>query len=173
MNKQILIIGFMGTGKSTVARALALKLNCLAVDLDELITERELRGPGEIIKEDGEDRFRELETQMLRKVLTEAVARVIALGGGAWTIARNRKLVADHGAFTVWLDAPFELCWRRIEEGQTTRPLAPSRQVAEKLYFDRYALYQLAHARIVVTEKDSAEEIATRVVHTLATNVHN
>jgi shikimate kinase len=167
MNNQILMIGFMGTGKSTVARALALKLDCLAVDLDALITAQEGRSPGEIIEEDGEKKFREIETQMLRKTLTEGLTRIIALGGGAWTIARNRKLAEDHGAFTVWLDAPFELCWKRIEEEKEARPLAPSREVAKKLYRERYAIYELAAARIVVAEKDSAEEIATRAVRQL------
>lgn len=164
MTNQIIIIGFMGTGKTTVARELALRLNCLVVDLDELITNNEGRSPKEIIEQDGENKFREIETQMLREVLIEGAARIVAVGGGAWTTAQNRKLIADHEAFTVWLDAPFELCWRRIEAGHQARPLARSRELAEKLYGERRSSYELADARITVAENDSAEEIATRVV---------
>jgi len=99
-NQQIIIIGFMGAGKTTVARELGRKLNCLAVDLDELITRREGRSLNEIIEPDGEERFRELETQMLREVLREG-PRVIAVGGGAWTISANRQLIAEHEAVSL------------------------------------------------------------------------
>ena len=152
----------MGTGKTTVALELGRKLNCLAVDLDELITRREGRSPNGIIEQDGEVKFRELETQMLREVLAEG-PRVIAVGGGAWTIAANRQLIVEHEAITVWLDVPFELCWKRIEAGAEVRPLARSRALAERLYSDRRPVYELADARVVVSENENAEEIATRV----------
>lgn len=161
-NPQIVIIGFMGTGKTTVARELGRKLNCLAVDLDELITRSEGRSPNEIIQQDGEEKFRELETQALRGVLGEG-PRVIAVGGGAWTIAANRQVIAEHEAVSVWLDAPFELCWKRIEVGAQVRPLARSREPAERLYSERRPVYELADARVVVSENENAEEIATRV----------
>ncbi|MEP6819869.1 MAG: shikimate kinase [bacterium] len=164
-NQPIIIIGFMGTGKTTVAQELARKLNCPAVDLDELITEREGRSPGEIIEQDGEDKFRELETQMLREVLGEQSARLVAVGGGAWTIAANRQLIAEHGAFTAWLDAPFDLCWQRIEAGGEVRPLARSRELAQELYRKRRPVYELAGARIAVSDNESAAEIATKVIH--------
>ena len=88
MTNQIIIIGFMGTGKTTVALELARKLNCRAIDLDDLIAiTREGRSPKEIIEQDGESRFREIETEALREVLQDETARVVAVGGGAWTIA--------------------------------------------------------------------------------------
>ena len=163
INQQIVIIGFMGTGKTTVAHELGRKLNCLAVDLDELITRHEGRSPSEIIDQDGEERFRGLETHLLREVLGEEPARVIAVGGGAWTIAANRRLIAEHGAITVWLDAPFELCWKRIEAGREARPLARSRKMAERLYRERRPVYELAGVRILVSESESAAEIAAKV----------
>jgi shikimate kinase len=162
-DQQIVIMGFMGTGKTTVAVALARKLNCQAIDLDDLIGQRETRGPREIIEQDGEEAFRRIETNVLHNVLVEVLARVIAVGGGAWTIAENRKLITEHGAFTVWLDAPFELCWKRIEAGPEARPLARSRERAQELYVARRPIYALADARIPIHENDSAEEIATKV----------
>lgn len=162
-NQQIVIIGFMGTGKTTVAHELGHKLNCLAVDLDELITRRESRSPSEIIGQDGEREFRRIEAQLLSEVLEEGRACIIAVGGGAWTIAANRQLIAEHGACTVWLDADFELCWKRIESGSEARPLARSREMAERLYGERRPVYELADARVTVSESDSAAEIATKL----------
>jgi shikimate kinase len=166
-NQQIVILGFMGTGKTTVASELASKLNCGAIDLDDLIAQRETRGPKEILDQDGEEVFRRIETKMLHEVLMEASASVIAVGGGAWTVADNRKLITERGAFTVWLDAPFELCWKRIEAGREARPLARSRETAQTLYAARRPIYALADARIPVYENESAEEIATKVARTV------
>lgn len=163
MTSPIVIIGFMGTGKTTVARLLASRLGCFVVDVDELITEKSGRSPREIIEQDGETAFREIETRTLREVFVAGKAGVVALGGGAWTVARNRELIAEHDGFTVWLDAPFDLCWRRIEQGPEPRPLAPSREAAAKLYRGRLHVYALAKVRIAVAEGDSAEDIAMRI----------
>jgi shikimate kinase len=114
IREPVVITGFMGAGKTTAAAALAERLHCRALDLDEFIAGRHGRTAQMIIDEEGEPRFRELETEALREAL-RTDACVIALGGGAWTIERNRALVAEHGGLTVWLDAPFELCWERIE----------------------------------------------------------
>lgn len=161
--QQIVIIGFMGTGKTTVAFELARKLKCCAIDLDELITQHEKRNPQEIIVQDGEDAFRDIETKTLRTVLRERSARVVAVGGGAWTIGENRKMIAEHRAFTVWLDASFELCWKRIDAGREVRPLARSRENTQKLYGERRPIYEAADARVTVNENESVEEIATKV----------
>src|SRR5712664_1130732 len=101
-SKPVLIKGFMGSGKTTVANALAGLLNCPAIDLDQLITAREKRSPREIIEQDGEPAFRQVETRWLSKALQLDSAQVIALGGGAWTLPRNRELIAEHKGFTVW-----------------------------------------------------------------------
>lgn len=166
-NQQIVIMGFMGTGKSTVAFELARKLKCRAIDLDDLIAEHEGRGPKEIIEQDGEEAFRKIETKILNGALQEKSARVLAVGGGAWTIAENRKLIVEHGALTVWLDAPFALCWKRIAAGNEARPLAPSREVAESLFAKRRPIYALADVRIAVSQNESAGEIATKITRTV------
>jgi shikimate kinase len=153
----------MGAGKTTVALELGRKQNQLTVDLDDLITRNEGRTPNEIIVEDGENRFRQIETQLLREVLGQQPPRIIAVGGGAWTIAENRRMIAAYGAFTVWLDAPFELCWKRIAAGGEGRPLARSREAAARLYRERRSMYELADAMISVSEDKSAEDIASKV----------
>jgi shikimate kinase len=169
-SQTIVIVGFMGAGKTTVGSALARLLDCRAADLDSWIAEREQRAPGEIIEQDGEAAFRRKETEALSDVLQQArsSAIVIAVGGGAWTLAENRQLIAQHEAFTVWLDAPFELCWQRIESSEDARPLAPSREIAEALYDARRPIYALADARVRVSGDDDAEEAARKMADAIS-----
>jgi shikimate kinase len=163
MKRRIVIVGFMGCGKTTVAKALAQRLGYAMVDLDSFITEREGHTPAEIIVQDSEPQFREIETRALRVVLEENAARVIALGGGAWMIEANRALVARHDCLSVWLDAPFELCWERIQSSGTSRPMAPDRQSAQALYDSRRPAYGLAEIRIDSREITGPDEIAIEV----------
>ena len=158
--RRIVIVGFMGCGKTTVAEALAHRLGCQAVDLDSLITEHTGRSPAEIIREDGEPAFREIETAALRDVLQAKKARVIALGGGAWATEANRSMVAGHDCLSVWLDAPFELCWERIRSSDTTRPMAPDLESAERLYGSRRPAYELAMLRVDATGESLTEIVA-------------
>lgn len=158
----------MGAGKTTVAAALARKFACAMIDLDRFIEEREGRTAQQIIDEDGEQRFREIESRALDDALNTSGARILALGGGAWTIARNRALVAEHHGLTIWLDAPFELCWQRIESGRAARPLARERSKARTLYDERRAHYGLAMMRVQVDDGTSARAIAEVIVAALA-----
>lgn len=164
MNRRIVILGFMGCGKTTVARQLARELSCGFTDLDSLIAEQTHRSPAEIIKLDGEESFREIETRALNDVLQNDAVRVIALGGGTWTGAANRTVIALHDCLTVWLDAPFELCWKRIKGGKTIRPLAPDRETALARYNARRADYALAEQHIAVRDSDSTEIITGQIV---------
>src|ERR1051325_7807448 len=163
MNRRIVILGFMGCGKTTVAKELARQLDCEFVDLDSFITERHTRSPAEIIQEEGEESFREIETLALRDVLQDKQAHVIALWGGTWTIPANRTLVALHDCVTVWLDAPFEVCWKRIS-GQTNRTLAPDRDTARARYESRRGGYALAERPIAVDEFDAVETLAEQIL---------
>ncbi len=159
MERRIVIVGFMGCGKTTVAEELARRLGCGMIDLDSFIAEREGRSPAEIIKQDGEPAFRAIETRALQAVLENDAACVIALGGGAWTIQANRTLAEEYDCLSVWLDAPFELCWQRITASGTIRPLAPNRESAQTLYESRRASYELAELH-VDSRHDPVAEIA-------------
>jgi shikimate kinase len=167
--RRIVITGFMCAGKTTVARALAARLNCATLDTDAFIVERERRRIEAIIDEDGEARFRQIEHEALRDCLENRDARIIALGGGAWTLAENRALIAAHDCLTIWLDAPFALCWQRItnagaKEDQATRPLAREQDPALALYTARRELYSLAAWRVQISEGHSAEDTATEIM---------
>lgn len=167
-SRRVVITGFMGAGKTTVARALAARLGCAAIDADEFITARVGRTPQQIIDGEGEPRFREIESRALAEILADESAGVVALGGGAWTIEANRELIARDGCFTVWLDAPFELCWRRIARGgRNARPLARDREAALSLYEARRGLYALASRRVEADESKSVVRIAAEIENLL------
>jgi shikimate kinase len=165
--RRIVITGFMAAGKTTVARALARLLGDAVIDLDASITKRTGRTPYELISEAGEAAFRELETRALREALQQGTARVIALGGGAWLSEHNRTLVAQHDCVTVWLDAPFDLCWQRISASADERPLAPDEAAARARYEERRAYYQLAAHHINVSAAATADDIAADILESL------
>ena len=161
--RRIVILGFMACGKTTVGEEVARQLNCGFVDLDSFISDREGRSPAEIITQDGQASFRELETLALRDVLQNREAQVIALGGGTWMKAANRTMVALFDCVTIWLDTPFEICWERISSSSTVRPLAPDVETARKRYDERRAFYALAERRVAVETEDSVERVVEKV----------
>ena len=167
-NYPIVITGFMGCGKTKVARELARELNAVMVDLDDQITKRVGRSPAQLIDEDGEPAFRAIESDTLRHVLEIGEARVIALGGGAWIQETNRQLLDEHGCLSIWLDAPFEMCWTRIAASQEDRPLGRTREQALALYEQRRPVYELANVHIPIRE-ESVGDVVARIcsVHSL------
>ncbi|MGH9968026.1 MAG: shikimate kinase [Pyrinomonadaceae bacterium] len=163
----IIIIGFMGSGKSTVARVLGRMLSAKVVDLDDEIVKEDGRSPGHIFAEDGESSFREIETRVLRDILQSQQAQVLALGGGAWTVERNRELITEHLGISIWLDAPFDLCWQRILRAAEVRPLARTELEARNLYTERRATYESADLHVQATMSKSAEKIALEIAQAL------
>ena len=166
----IVIIGFMACGKTEVARVVAKELNLKMVDLDHEITSSEKRSPAELIREEGEGSFRDIESATLQRVLERGDASVIALGGGAWIQSANRQLLTANDAMIIWLDTPFETCWTRIESSSEDRPLGTTREQARNLYKRRHPIYQLASVRIDVKESDDPLEIAAKVLDFVGQN---
>lgn len=157
----------MGAGKSTVGAVLAKELALPSVDLDDVIVEREGRTAKEIIEYNGVAPFRLSETAALRTAISKYSPVVLALGGGAWTIAENRALMAEHG-ISIWLDVPFAICWERIEPTRHLRPFIRSREETEQLYNSRREIYGLADICIAITPNESPEYIASEIIESLA-----
>jgi shikimate kinase len=144
----IVITGFMGCGKTRVARELARRLDVNMIDLDDEIARRAGRSPAQLIVAEGEAAFRVVESETLRDVLHTGAAKVIALGGGAWIQEANRQLAQQYSCISVWLDAPFEMCWARIKNSEEDRPLGRTREQALALYKERAPVYELADVRV-------------------------
>src|SRR5687767_5566397 len=171
-DKLIVIVGFMGCGKTVVARELSRLLDRPCLDLDARIEDVEGRSPARIISEDGEEAFRQKETGALRELLRGDEPAVVALGGGAWTIAENRELIRSAESVVFWLDTPFEICWERIEQEHRSRPMAPSRTAGEHLYTERRPAYRMSDVQISVSH-ESPTKIAENIAALLQQQSHN
>ncbi len=160
---RIALTGFMGVGKSSVARHLANMLKSKKIDLDAFIEKNEQRKIAEIIDADGEAKYRDIESKNLKDVLTLSEIRVLSLGGGTWTIPKNRKLLKEHGFTSVWLDASFDHCWRNIAFSRKDRPLARNKQNARKLFEERQKVYCLADWHFVIRPDFTSYDVARKM----------
>ena len=100
-DRRIALTGFMGVGKTSVARHLASLMGCERLDLDAFIEVNEQRRIAEIIDSDGIDAYRRIETRCLKQALAKVNAKILSLGGGAWTVAENRELIRGQGVTSV------------------------------------------------------------------------
>jgi shikimate kinase len=157
----VAIVGYMGSGKSTLGRSLARKLGWEFVDLDRTIVERAGRTIPEIFERCGEEYFRDLEQRALQGALDTATERVIACGGGIVGRRENRERLAE--VPTVFLREDLGILYARTRN--TLRPLrAASREDFEKRYAERLPFYEeVADLEVTVRGRppqEVAEEVA-------------
>lgn len=154
----IFLCGFMGCGKSTVGKILAQQLGYSFADLDEFIVNSEGRTIPEIFSQNGEEYFRDLETNAI-KAFADKDGYVIALGGGA-VLRKENALAAKSQGEVVYIKADFETCFERIS-GDKNRPLAASsdKNSLYERYLSREELYSQA-ATITVFADGTPQEIA-------------
>lgn len=159
----VVITGFMGCGKTEVAASLAEKLQLPLIDLDDEIHCVEGRSAAQLIVQDGERIFREIETSTLRKILEREKEGVIALGGGAWIEEVNREIIKNAKVITVWLDVPFDVCWKRISASEEDRPLGRTLVQARDRYEKRRPIYGLATISMSPGTDESVDSISSRI----------
>ena len=157
---RVYLVGFMGSGKSTVGSRVAQRLGLPFVDLDDLIEKQDGRKIQDIFRESGEIRFREIESEILGRV-SRTSPRVVALGGGTYADPANRAIVDGTGV-AVYLETTFETILERVPSDDM-RPLFSSRERIRELYDERLASYRMAPVR-VTTDGFEPNEIAGRVV---------
>src|SRR5277367_5267644 len=155
------LVGFMGSGKSAVGRLLADELGWFFADIDEDIEKTEGVSIAEIFDNRGEEEFRRLEQEALRKRVQEVECgkpMVMALGGGAFADPENRKMLEERGV-TIWLDCPFPRICARVD-GETHRPLARDPEKFQRLFDGRRDMYSKAEHRIEADTDDTAAIVA-------------
>jgi shikimate kinase len=153
----IYLVGFMGSGKTTIGRLLADRLGWHFSDIDEEIEAAENVAISEIFDTRGETEFRRIEQEAIAahvRAIERGRPTVIALGGGAFAQETNRSLVSDNG-ITIWLDCPFEIVERRVAQA-AHRPLARDPVKFAELYQARREPYSRADYRIPIENDDPA-----------------
>ncbi|MCE9612128.1 MAG: shikimate kinase [Chthoniobacter sp.] len=160
----IVLIGFMGSGKSSVGRRIAAQLGFQFVDTDALLVEREGREIAEIFASEGEDHFRDLESAMLEALATRTGC-VISTGGGVILREKNRALLRQLG-LVVWLTASEDTIFARVSR-TNKRPLlqtANPRATVTELFAARRPLYEAAAQFTLDTTAFSHAQAAAAVI---------
>lgn len=159
--KLIYLLGFMGSGKSTVGNVLANALGWPLIDLDTVIEAGQGLSIREIFENSGEPLFRQVERAALTEA-SKAEPAIIALGGGTFAQQANVDLIRETGGTTVWLDCPPGILRTRCE-GLANRPLFRDEQSFAKLFAERLPFYRLADFRIS-TEDRNPDEVVEQIL---------
>jgi len=167
----LVLVGFMGAGKSSVGPVLGKRLGWQFLDLDSCIEAREGRSVPDLFVQ-GESMFRQAEHRALRWVLEQATSEptVLALGGGAFVQPENLNLIRSFGAISIFLDAPVEELWKRCCSESKGRPLMQDENQFRQLYASRRSSYMSSSLYVNTHAKEIqaiADEIVERVAHQL------
>ena len=163
--RHLVLVGMMGTGKSTVGRVIARKLRRPLLDSDELIEARTGRTVREIWASEGEEAFRALETETLIATLDSTEPAVIAAAGGVVLSEINRAVLSEADAHVVWLLASVDVLLDRVRNG-AHRPLLDDdpEAVLRQMFVEREPLYREAADAIVSVDHRSIHDVAQAVL---------
>ncbi|MEM6634987.1 MAG: shikimate kinase [Pseudomonadota bacterium] len=168
LNKTVVLVGMMGSGKTAVGTAVARLLGVPFLDSDEEIVRAANMSIAEIFARDGEPFFRRREAEVLMRLLTDQPA-ILSTGGGAFMSAENRKAISDFG-IALWLRADLSLLWQRVK-GKSTRPLLQTKDpygALRELHRERVPIYELADLIVDARSDYAIEDMANQVIHTLS-----
>lgn len=164
--KSIVLIGFMGVGKTTVGEIVAKRLYRSFIDIDQVI-ERDFGMPTtEIFKKYGEEKFRDYEKNTIVSYCRQRL-KVISLGGGAFMNDEVRKVCLSN-CIVFYLDVAWEEWKKRLHILVDSRPVLQNRDIEDiqKLFYERQGIYAVNHSKLTVDER-SAEEVADYIVDSL------
>lgn len=160
LRRPVFFVGFMGAGKTSVSRRLARLCGISSIDMDSYIERRDGRRIRDIFAEDGEGRFRDLETQVLRE-MTQGEPALISCGGGVVLRPENRAILRE-GGFVVFLKVRAEEAKSRISD-PSTRPLLGDVESARKTNEERLPLYEEVADATVDTSGKGVTALAFKV----------
>ncbi len=162
---RIALVGYMGSGKSTIGKLLAAHLRLPFVDLDNLIEQQEQLLIADLFKMKGEDYFRSCEAKALRALLTDTPAFVLATGGGTPCFFDNMKLLNEQSS-TIYLDCAPTVIQARITSSEQNRPLFSSdiKELQQHLS-SRILFYSMAH--YAISNNSSAADACSSILEKL------
>jgi shikimate kinase len=170
---KIVLLGYMGSGKSTIAHLLSEKTQIEAFDLDKIIEERAGLSIKNIFEQKGEVFFRKLENQIFKELISSEKEMILSLGGGTPCYANNHELLNGDGVVSFYLKASIETLYGRLLSIRDNRPLIAEQEEEEmkeyiaKHLFDRSYYYNQA-TYIVSVDGKSPEEVSAEINGILA-----
>ena len=171
--KKIILLGYMGCGKSTIAKLLAENVSLPYLDLDEIIEKRENAAVKNIFSEKGEIYFRKLEHDIFSDLMKNQDDFILSLGGGTPCYANNHELLKGENVFSIYLNASIPTLYNRLINEKENRPLIADKSEGElkeyiaKNLFDRSYYYNQAQFKVVI-DGNSAKEITNEIELLLA-----
>ena len=170
--RNLYLVGMMGSGKTSTGRPLAQRLEYGFVDADAVIEQAAGCTIPEIFERDGENGFRDLETQVL-SAISQRHSLVVATGGGA--VTRPENWGAMHQGIVIWLDVKQEQLLKRLEQDDTPRPLLQEQDSAlalERLLTARRPIYAESDLTVVI-DAEPADEVAEGILKLLPTLIQD
>ena len=161
--KKIVLLGYMGCGKSTIAKLLSEVIKIPYLDLDKIIEEETNLSIVTIFKEKGEIYFRKLEHNLFQDLMTNSENMVLSLGGGTPCYANNHQLLNNEGSVSIYLSGSIDTLYDRLISEKENRPLLATKTELDmkdfiaKQLFERSFYYNKAQHRIAVDGKTPAE----------------
>ncbi len=162
--KNIFLVGFMGSGKSTVGKILAQKLNKRFLDIDTLIEEKEGKSIRDIFKTKGEKYFRKKEKEEIEHIVQKK-GFIVSTGGGLGADIENMEKMKRNGT-VIWLDVSLEEILKRCGNDKNRPLLNQPIENIKKLFEKRKDVYSKADIRIIAENK-TPEEIAEEILERL------
>jgi len=178
----VVLVGLMGSGKSTVGNKLAQRLNCSFIDVDAQILKEKKMSVSEIFAQSGEVGFREIEASVLAEVLNESCAQiirhevqsvVIATGGGAVLAQANRDKIINAATHVIWLDADVDTLVIRTSSSKNIRPLLETdpRSILTALRDNRSDFYEQIATERIVTTNLGVDQVVDEVMQVVQSSV--
>lgn len=170
--RNLYLVGMMGSGKTSTGRPLAQRLEYGFVDADAVIEQAAGCTIPEIFERDGENGFRDLETQVL-SAISQRHSLVVATGGGA--VTRPENWGAMHQGIVIWLDVKQDQLLKRLEQDDTPRPLLQEQdpsQALESLLTARRPMYAESDLTVVI-DTEPADEVADGILNLLPTLIQD
>jgi shikimate kinase len=171
--KKIVLLGYMGCGKTTIAEKLSKASNIPYLDLDKCIENREKKSVSEIFKIHGEVYFRKIEHEVFVELLQSPDVFILGLGGGTPCYANNHELLNIEGVLSVYLKASVDTLYNRLKVNKSKRPIIANMEEDEmkefiaKHLFDRSFYYNQAKHKVQVDTK-TVEETVSEIMALLA-----
>lgn len=168
LNKTVVLVGMMGSGKTAVGKALSTALDVTFFDSDYEISLSANRSISEIFERDGSSVFRVAETRVIKRLLQEPPC-ILSTGGGAFMSTKNRTLIAKLG-ISVFLSVDLEVLWERVRH-KNSRPLlktANPKGTLSEIFDNRKDLYELADIRIRAGNASSIAQTTQQLTNALA-----